>query len=320
MKSPDNTQAVLAIDAGGTKCEVMLVAADGTLLQHCRLRDADYGGRHPVIIKRAVARVLGRRTPARLVVVGMGASAHYRLLPPRLRERCLPCHVSEEMSALAAAGQPCGVVVIAGTGARAGACLRDGRTVALDALGPVLGDRGSGYSIGREALRAVAHAVQMRQPATDLRERVFRACGCGNLGELVTFSLLPRDRSLIASLARIVNEEAGAGDVTAQRLLREGARLMAGSVRDLVQLLGIGAEDYPLVGAGSVAVHSDLYWRELCRQVRIIAPRFRPQRVPVPPVAGLAAIGLRKMDAQQGPAAAQRLFARLKQEDGIWQP
>ena len=83
---------------------------------------------------------------------------------------------------------------------------------------------------------------------------------------------------------------------------------MAATVHDLVIMLGVAGEAYPLVGAGSVAARSDIYWRELCRQVRRFAPRFRPQRVALPPVAGLAAVGLRN------PAAVKKLFATLKKE------
>ena len=210
------------------------------------------------------------------------------------------------MAALATIGQSHGLVVIAGTGASVFLQRRDIKLAWLDGLGPVLGDAGSGYYIGREALRSLAVEMQLRHPTTRLCRRVLRACGCRGLKELVPFSLQPRDRSLIASLATIVDEEAQAGDPLARQLLRNSAKALATSVRTLVEHCGVAGEPLPFVGSGSVATHSDLYWQELCRQVRSFAPRFQPVRLPLPPVAGLAAIGL------DNAAATAKLFATIK--------
>ena len=305
---PGPIQYVLAIDAGGTKCDALLAGADGTLLERCRLHDWATGGRHPEIICRAIQQVLQRRAPAGLRLVADGGKKSIRFLPKQWWNLAQHVRCSEPLSALRAAGYSFGLVVIAGTGSRVAVRTRAGREASVDALGPVLGDGGSGYYIGREALRAIAREIQLRRPATRLRQRVLRACGCRNLPELVRFSLQPRDRSLLASLAKIVDAEARAGDRLARRLLRDGATMMAATIRDLVAQLGIARAELPLVGAGSVAVHSDIYWRELCRQVRVILPRCQPVRVPLPPVAGLAAQGLKNA------AAVAKLFATLKKE------
>ena len=301
-------QYVLAIDPGGTKCEALLVAVDGTLLEHCRLRDWATGGRHPQIMCRAIQLVLARHAPAPFQIIGVGKRVAKKYLPELWQRWAKARPASEPLAALVAAGYSFGMVVIAGTGGRVAVRTRTGREASLDALGPVLGDGGSGYYIGREALRAVSRAIQLKQPATRLRRRVLQACGCRDLSDLILFSLEPRDRSRIASLAKIVDEEARAGDRLARRLLGDGATVMAGTVRELVHHLGIAGDEMPLVGAGSVAVHSDIYWRELCRQVRAIIPGIQPVRVPLPPVAGLAALGLKNA------AATAKLFATLKKE------
>jgi len=299
----------LAIDPGGTKCDALLVAADGTLVKHCRLRDWATGGRHPQIVCRAIQKVLAGRTPVPLRIVGISRRAARRLLPQPWRKLATSLTGGELLSALAAAGYSYGLVVIAGTGARAAVRTKLGREASVDALGPVLGDGGSGYYIGREALRAVARAIQLRCPSTRLQRRILKACGCRDLEDLILFSLEPRDRSLIASLAKIVDEEARAGDRLARRLLLDGATMLASTVRDLVAKLRIAGDEFPVVGAGSVAVHSDIYWREFCRQLRVILPCCKPVRVPLPPVAGMAALGL------ENAAATAKLFAKLQQKE-----
>ena len=302
-------QFVLAIDPGGTKCDALLVAADGTLVEHCRLRDWATGGRHPQIVGRAIQQVLAGHEPVPLRIVGISQLAVQKLLPQPWHKLAATLTGSEPLSVLAAAGCSYGLVVIAGTGARVAVRTKLGREASVDALGPVLGDGGSGYYIGREALRAVSRAIQLRCPSTRLRRRILKACGCCDLGDLILFSLEPRDRSRIASLAKIVDEEARAGDRLARKLLHDGATMIVSTVRDLVAKLRIVGDEFPVVGAGSVAVHSDIYWRELCRQLRGILPRCKPVRVPLPPVAGLAALGLGNT------AATAKLFAKLQQKE-----
>src|SRR4030042_1026984 len=52
-------------------------------------------------------------------------------------------------------GDTAGIVLIAGTGSIAWARLPGGETARVGGLGAVLGDPGSGYDLGRAALRAV---------------------------------------------------------------------------------------------------------------------------------------------------------------------
>ena len=300
-------QSVLAIDAGGTKCDALLVAADGTLLEQCRLQDWATGGRHPQIVRRVIEKVLRHHKPTSLRVIADEEDKVFRCLPKEWRRRAHHTRCTEPQSVLSAAGYQTGMVVIAGTGGRVVVRTATRREISLDGLGPMLGDAGSGYYIGRDALRAVAREIQLQRPPTRLRRRILRACGCRNLRELIRFSLQPRDRSLIASLAEVVDAEARAGDRLARRLLRDGATALAATVGSLVRQLKIAGAEIPVVGAGSVAVHSDIYWRELCRQMRVMMPRCQPVRVPLPPVAGLAAVGLKN------PAATAKLFATLAQ-------
>ena len=299
---------LLALDPGGTKCDTLLVAPDGTLLAHCRLRDREMGGRHPLVMRRTIEQVLTGFKPAPLRVAGLGKKKSLLCLPKRWQKHAHICQYSEAMAALATIGHSYGMVVIAGTGATVSLRTPKIAEAWLDGLGPVLGDSGSGYYIGREALRSLSIEMQLGRPPTRLCKRVLRACGCRMLHELIAFSLQPRDRSRIASLSTIVDEEARAGDPLAQQLLRDGARMLAATVRKLVDRLGIAKQQFPIVGAGSVAAQSDIYWQELCRQLRSIAPRFQPVRIPLPPVAGLAALGLRDT------AATEKLFTTLKKE------
>jgi N-acetylglucosamine kinase-like BadF-type ATPase len=70
----------------------------------------------------------------------------------------------------ASSAQP-GVVVIAGTGSIAYGRLADGREAQAGGWGYMMGDEGSGYDIGREALRAATQAQDGRSAFTDYSKR-----------------------------------------------------------------------------------------------------------------------------------------------------
>jgi N-acetylglucosamine kinase-like BadF-type ATPase len=178
--------------------------------------------------------------------------------------------------------------------------------VTLDGLGPVLGDRGGGHQIGRQALRLAVRAIQCPHHETMLAQMIPRALGVRppTIPRLIQFSLRPMDRSVLAALAQVVDEAARAGDATAVRLLKQAAGDLAETLRDLVEMHDLANQPYRLVGTGSVATQSEIYWREFCRRARQFAPRLEPFRSPLPPVAGVALCGL--------PAAsASRLRATL---------
>ncbi len=293
----NDTAYVLAVDPGGSKCEALLVRRDGTALRFRRVARPGISGRSPAIVRATIRPLLRGRRPREVLYASVG-----KYYPWRGPVRPLV----EADAALALAGVKTGVVAIAGTGARITAYLNDGRRVTLDGLGPVLGDRGGGHQIGRQALRAAVRALQHPRHATRLAQMIPRALGLRppTIPRLIQFSLLPHDRSVLAALAAVVDEAARAGDAVAVRLLKQAAGDLADTVRDLVEMTGLARQSYRLIGVGSVVAKSDIYWREFCRRTRRFAPRLEPCRPTLPPVVGVALCGL--------PAAsAPRLLATV---------
>lgn len=167
-----------------------------------------------------------------------GSTLPAGIINPERVSRVRVWPVSQTDGPLALVGETHGVVVVAGTGALVGGRTRQGHTLTLDGLGPILGDFGSGYAIGLQALRTAAQAAMQPGHHASLKERVFAACdllmqdALGHSSEvrrdpaeaaaprepqatpvgdrerlqrLVTFSLTPQDRSALASLAWVAN-------------------------------------------------------------------------------------------------------------------
>ena len=313
------TRCLLAIDSGGTKCDALVVRDDGTVLGWGRSdppgqgqgRFATGSGRSSRAVLSAVTKALGTTSYDELHIANRTDAFPLSLLPTH-STRIAVHPVSEYGAAWALVGETCGVVVLAGTGAFVHGKTRDGRHLHLDGLGPLLGDHGGGYHIGLLAIRAAAQSGWHPRRHTSLADAIFRACG-GRTGDelgtsLVHYMLAERDRSEIASLARIVNEEANAGDLIAGDILRTAAAEIAATTYDVVDNLGMANDEYALVGTGSIAVKSPIYWDHLCMLVREFAPNLRPVKSDLPAIVGVAVSALQRMPDLDLAAVKARLF------------
>jgi N-acetylglucosamine kinase-like BadF-type ATPase len=289
---------LLAVDSGGTKCEALLADESGRVLGAGRRdhrhkpgeRHAGGRGRAEGTVVETVAEALAGASRVEELHVAGRRPADETVLRDRA-ERVEYHTVREQDGPMALAGAREGLLVLAGTGAFAYGRARNGGELLLDALGPLLGDHGGAHQIGLAAVRAAGRANWHERFATALGRSVPEACkamGGDPPGfSLVEYMLEPRDRSEIASLAKLVNVEAERGDVIARRILLDAADDLAETARCVVDRLDMAQEELPLVGAGSVAVKSQIYWNRLCKRVREFAPCLRATVVRPPQVMGL---------------------------------
>jgi len=316
------------VDSGGTKCDALLARDDGTVVRRQRVSWSDPassstvvgGGRSLSAVTSAINQALGDVACRELHVAGISHRLEQVLeLCGRHAAIIKAYHVNEGDPSYALCEQSWGVVAIAGTGAVIQMHTRDGSSFRLDGLGPYLGDYGGAFHIGMQAIRAVGRFEWAPRYHTSLVEPVFAALGLLN-GEpprahklLVYMIRPPADRAVIASLARLVDEQARAGDRIARSILHDAATAMAETILCVVEQAGCLHEPCPLIGHGSVAQYSAIFWDHLCARVRAYAPNIMPMLPPFPPVVGAALIVLRRLDPNNYSSLRQTLF------DSAWE-
>jgi len=293
----------LGIDSGGTKCEAVLAEESGRIVGWGRGGPSHQFYRTPEQVEAAYEQALGEALQGIRGGQFWIGSPSVRPQPweARITEageiREVFC-VGEVQAAFACAGEEWGVIVLSGTGSFVHGRTPDGRRLHAGGMGPVLGDHGSGYDIGLRGARAAFASRWIASRRTTLEQAVPRGLGVADLEEV--FHLIYTNgigRHRLASLARIVNEEAERGDPIALRCLTEAADSLADLVVDVVEELGLGKSEFPLIASGSVAQKSRLWWEQVCRRVRETAPRMRPVMTRLVPAAGAALVALRRMGA-----------------------
>jgi len=290
---------ILAIDSGGTKCEAVLADFGGAILGRALIVPepgngrVQGSGRVPETIHEAIEAVMKQvKGEFDLLHLTSSTGVFFFLTRSRLKARSVSLwNVSEWDAVLAAEGIEEGFVAMAGTGSFAH--LRwQGRDWHADGYGPLLGDRGGGYAIGREVLRAAIRAHEAPRHATRLVDLVAEELNfTGSLKELpsylISFGLrVMADRTSVARFARVADRAARDGDPCARAILERAAEDLAETVTDLAERTGVRDAAMPVIGSGSVLLRSEVYWQRFGARLAGLAARLELRRCRLRQVAG----------------------------------
>jgi N-acetylglucosamine kinase-like BadF-type ATPase len=280
------TLFVLGIDAGGTKTVCQLADGAGTILAESRGPGANLQAAGELQVEKVLHDVMeeaiGERDirPAAICLGIAGVdreddAAIVRGIMKRIGFKARVVVVNDALVALEAGvpGAP-GVVIIAGTGSIAYGRNEAGEAARAGGWGYVLGDEGSGYWIGRAALRAVLRESDQRGPKTALTPLLLRHFGVTQaqslLHEVYHSNLRP---SAIGSLAQCVQQAFSAGDEVAIGILRAAADELEGSGMSVARRLGLIGKPFTFVLSGGIFRAVPWLRDELQRRLPVASPQ-----------------------------------------------
>ena len=246
---------VIGIDAGGTKTVCQLADDTGRVLSEARGGGANLQAVGELEVEKVLYHVMeeaiGDRgvTPSAICLGIAGVDrpddcAAVRGIMRRIGYKARVLIVNDALVALEAGapGSP-GVVIISGTGSIAYGRNQANEAARAGGWGHVLGDEGSGYWIGRAALRAVLRESDHRGQKTALTPLLLKHFGIaqaqGLLHEVYYSNLRP---SAIGSLAQCVEAAFREGDSAAIGILRAAANELEASGLTVARRLGLVGE------------------------------------------------------------------------------
>jgi N-acetylglucosamine kinase-like BadF-type ATPase len=142
-------------------------------------------------------------------------------------ERTVVTHDALIALAGATAGEP-GLIVIAGTGSIAFGRNASEETARAGGWGYVFGDEGGGFHIARQALRAALRFEEGWGRPTAMRQILLDTTGARDVNELLHRFYTPEfPRPRIAGFAKLVDDAAENGDLTAREILDDAAQQLA---------------------------------------------------------------------------------------------
>ena len=290
---------VFGIDAGGTKTVCLLADERGNILSEGRGGGANLHTSGELEVEKVLHEVMeasiGDRdvTPAAICLgiagVDRGDEARtVRAIMRRIGYKSRIVVVNDALVALVAgAGNAPGIVIIAGTGS-----IVYGRNARFEAAraggwGHIIGDEGSGYWIGREALAAIVRAADGRGPDTRLTEDVlahFNIDDTSRLPRIVYDRELPR--MSVAALGPIVQQASDLGDAVASGILERAADELVLAARSVATRLEMRGDEFAFVLAGGVFRVVPWLGYEVTRRLVEVAPRSHVRLLEQEPAIG----------------------------------
>ena len=244
-----NAPLFMGIDGGGSRLRIAIV--DSQLRQLCAIKES---AANPSLVghdtaattvQRGIARALQQLAlqPAQIAAAGIGiagaSSLHSRdwllqTIQPALPKSLLVPSSDLEIALVGALAQPCGILLLAGTGSAVYGIAPDGSRLQIGGWGYLLGDEGSGFWIGMRLLRRItalhdqAGSIQNSALARKCLDRL----GLADARDLVAW-LYHRESapgSGVAALAELALEAAEHGDEWAHEIVLTAADKLVAQV------------------------------------------------------------------------------------------
>lgn len=316
--------AVLAVDAGNSKTDVAVVAADGEVLgavrgtgfiPHIVGAEEAVDGLHQLVERAATASGLGEPTGMVGHVSACLANADLPL-EQRLLEQAVAARgwgatsaVCNDTYALLRAGldEPHGVAVICGAGINCTGHRRDGREARFAAVGHISGDWGGGGFLWTEAMWWAARSADGRGPHTALREALPAHFGLSSMEaliEAVHLGHLVPERCV--EMTPLLFDVASGGDRVASDVVgRQAAEVAALAVAALTRLELLDEPAPVVLGGGVLTAGHRMLLDGIDEALAAAAPMASARVVTAPLVVGAGLLGLDHISATA--AAKKRL-------------
>ncbi|MGW7577878.1 N-acetylglucosamine kinase [Streptomyces sp. NPDC054765] len=318
------TGTALAIDAGNSKTDVALVAADGRLLGTAR-----GGGFQPPVV--GVGRAVDVLAPlVRSALAQAGVTGPVGHLSAFLANADLPVEEADLTAEIAGrgwartvsvrndtfallraglpdGGEPVGVAVVCGAGINCAGLGHGGTVARFPSLGRLSGDWGGGAHLADEALWHAARAEDGRGEPTGLAHALPAHFGRSSMLELIEalhLQAVPGCRR--QELTPLLFAVAASGDPVARGIVARQAEEIALLAAIALDRLGLLGEPVPVVlGGGVLAARHPLLHDRITQLLAARAPKAVPHVVTAPPVLGAALDTLDRAGA--GPGAYEWL-------------
>jgi N-acetylglucosamine kinase-like BadF-type ATPase len=296
---------VLGIDAGGTKTVCLLADERGAILAEGRGPGANLHVAGELEVEKVLHEVMeaaiGERdiTPAAICLGIAGVDRDdeartVRAIMRRIGHKSRVLVVNDALIALVAGAQDApGIVIIAGTGSIVYGRNTAGEAARAGGWGHMIGDEGSGYWIGREAVAAVMRAADGRGPATRLSNDILAHFSVGDVSRLPRIVYDPEvPRMHIAALGPIVEGAASDGDAVAMRILERAVDELVLGALSVATRLEMRGDAFVFYLAGGVFRVVPSMAAVLPRRLVEVAPRCQVQLLDEEPAMGAVWLAL----------------------------
>ena len=307
---------VAGIDGGATKTICIIANTEGKVLGRGVSGSSNYHNVGMSSAKKALLQSIKSassnaklgRLRFKVACFGMaGLDSPYdkKIISKFIREEIKFCEkitvVHDSVIALygATGGAP-GLIVEAGTGSFAAGLNKRGEIKRVGGWGNIIGDEGSAYEIGRQALKAFLRSYDGREVKTLLTEKIVKMLKLRVEEDLMQRVYAEKmSISEIAAVAPLVAEAADEGDSVAKRILTEAGRELASYAIAIAKALGMENEDVEVYMTGGVFKAGSHVLKPFEEGIKKIMPKARLASPKFEPAKGAVFLALRELSEKK---------------------
>lgn len=303
---------MLGIDAGGSKTVALLAGENGEIIGEGRAGGANLQAHGELEVEKVLHQVIDQAVAARPVapaavclgLAGVDREGDSRVIAGIMRRLGFREHtliVNDALIALVAgvalndqrSAVSEGVVLISGTGSIAYGVNTEGYAARAGGWGTSLGDEGSGYWIGRRALKAVARATDGRGPQTRLTDLVLAHFSLTRPEQLVAEIYdHAQGKRAIASLGQTVEQARSQGDAVATEIMRKAADELTLAAASVIARLDMRGRQFPIRLSGGMIKGATWLAGEVTSRLAEVAPRGLVAPLELEPAMGAVRLAL----------------------------
>ncbi|MDN7242950.1 ROK family protein [Planococcus sp. N028] len=208
-----------------------------------------------------------------------------------------------------------GIVQISGTGSITFGINEQQKEARAGGWGFLFDEAGSGFAIGKAALRSVFKEYDLRGPSTSLTGRLLDHFYVDEVTDIIN-QVYGQEyaRAVIAPLAQLVVEEASASDEIAQRILADACAEMLHSIETCHKQLFEREHPTTIVLAGGVFSDWQMFNSIFSSLAKDTLPNANFQPTQIAPVAGAVIAALKSQKITPADTFARRINEQIEQE------
>ena len=186
-----------------------------------------------------------------------------------------------------------GSILIAGTGSIIYGKDEEGKIYRVGGFGRIIGDEGSGYSIGRKALQRIAKFYDGTGKRSDIVSLIGEKYKINSSVQLI--KNIYTENFDIASVAELVLDSAQKGDKIAVKILEEESDELVHQLSAMMKKMNVDKLNVSF--AGSLLLNNNVYSDMLVEKIKFTLPAITIVKAMYPPVQGAIHIARKMFNA-----------------------
>lgn len=280
---PRREGLLLGIDGGGTKTEFTVISHDGSVVMStvkdgCNPNDVGYS-RTLSILREEIDKILSEYQSIEamfLGIAGITVGNHAARLYSDLK-KCYPntkIQVQSDIFNLFAMCENASMAVISGTGSVV--FVKNGTEYKrIGGWGYLLDDAGSGYDIGRAAIRVALYEEDMKKKPSRIGNMLRKKLNVKTVWEHLN-TIYTEGKPYIAELASVVFDAYRKGDEEAMQIIDDNAKALAKLLNAGVELYG--ANPIAIANGGLFTHYTDIMLKHIEKysEIKLITSNLPP--------------------------------------------